>query len=591
MNVIRVFFSLRGICLLDRTQVVNKLNSMADLFDLESDNPFRSRSFRSGARALEGLTGDLLELVGGGELTSVKGIGESIAAVIADLVSTGTTGRLDELLRAIPEGVRGMLAIAGLGPKKIRVIWKEMGIEDIETLANACRQGRLADFKGFGAKSETKILEGIEYMESVSGKFLRAECEKVAEELLAYVAACPAVERVQLAGSYRRAKEVMKDLDLVVSTAEPAAVVEHICSWPQSDKVVARGKSKTSLRCSNGLGVDFRIVEEKQFPFAICHFTGSKEHNTEMRARAKKQGLKLNEYGLFRGEELTGCGSEEEIHRALGLDFIAAELRENCGEIELAADSSLPQLVEKDDIRGLVHLHTREEDGGSDGKAGLEEMAQAARARGFSYMGVTDHSKTASYAGGLSEERVVAQHRKIDRLNSSMKDFRIFKGIESDILPDGSLDYDEEVLKRFNFVIASLHSGFNQPIEKMTSRVLRAIDNPHTTMLGHVTTRLLLRRKEVALDMEKILSAASSAGVVVEINANPRRLDLDWRHGPRARQLGLLTSINPDAHTVEGIDDIRFGVGIARKAGFEAARVVNTLEADAFEEFIARRKA
>jgi len=572
---------------LDRTGVVKILNFMADLLDLESDNPFRSRSFRSGARALEGLSGDLSQLVEARELTSVKGIGESIAAVIADLLTTGSTGRLDELLEAIPEGVRDMLSIAGLGPKKIRVIWKEMGIEDIEVLAEACREGRLAGFKGFGAKSEAKILQGIDYMESVSGMFLRVECEKVAAELLDYVAGCTAVGRVEVAGSYRRAKEVMKDLDLVISTADPAAVVEHICSWPRSAEVVARGESKTSLRCPGGLGVDFRIVEDSQFPFALCHFTGSKEHNTEMRARAKKQGLKLNEYGLFRGDELAECGSEEEIHRALGLDFIAAELRENFGEIELAADSSLPELVEEADIRGLVHLHTDY----SDGEAGIEEMAEAARARGLSYMGVTDHSQSAFYAGGLKPDDVKRQHEEIDRLNASMKDFRIFKGIESDILADGSLDYEDEVLELFDFVIASLHSSFNQPLEEMTNRVLRAIANPYTTMLGHVTTRLLLRRDGVALDMEKILTAASADGVVVEVNANPRRLDLDWRHGPRARELGLLTSVNPDAHTVEGIGDIRFGVGIARKAGFEASRVVNTLDADSFGEFIGRRRA
>ena len=520
---------------MDRTGVVKILNFMADLLDLESDNPFRSRSFRSGARALEGLSGDLSQLVEARELTSVKGIGESIAAVIADLLTTGSTGRLDELLEAIPEGVRDMLSIAGLGPKKIRVIWKEMGIEDIEVLAEACREGRLASFKGFGAKSEAKILQGIDYMESVSGMFLRVECEKVAAELLDYVAGCTAVGRVEVAGSYRRAKEVMKDLDLVISTADPAAVVEHICSWPRSAEVVARGESKTSLRCPGGLGVDFRIVEDSQFPFALCHFTGSKEHNTEMRARAKKQGLKLNEYGLFRGDELAECGSEEEIHRALGLDFIAAELRENFGEIELAADSSLPELVEEADIRGLVHLHTDY----SDGEAGIEEMAEAARARGLSYMGVTDHSQSAFYAGGLKPDDVKRQHEEIDRLNASMKDFRIFKGIESDILADGSLDYEDEVLELFDFVIASLHSSFNQPLEEMTNRVLRAIANPYTTMLGHVTTRLLLRRDGVALDMEKILTAASADGVVVEVNANPRRLDLDWRHGPRARELGL----------------------------------------------------
>jgi DNA polymerase (family 10) len=560
---------------------------MADLLDLESDNPFRSRSFRSGARALEGLSGDLSSLVEKGELTSVKGVGDSIAEIIADLVNIGGTSRLDELLAVIPDGVRAMLGVPGLGPKKIRVIWKEMEIEDLEELAEACEEGRLASFKGFGSKTEEKILQGIDYLQSVSGMFLRVECERVAAQLLEYMKTCSAVKRVELAGSYRRAKEVMKDLDLVVSTADPAAVVEHICSWNSDAEIIARGESKTSLRCSNGLGVDFRMVEESQFPSALCHFTGSKEHNTALRALAKKQGLKLNEYGVFRGDELIECASEEDIHRVLGLDFIHPELRENFGEVEQAADSSLPELVEEKDIQGLVHLHTEY----SDGEASIEQMVEAARARGLSYMGVTDHSQSAFYAGGLKPADVKRQHEEIDRLNASLKDFRIFKGIESDILADGSLDYEDDVLELFDFVIASLHSSFNQPFEEMTERVLRAISNPYTTMIGHVTTRLLLRRDGVALDMERVLSAASEEGVVVEVNANPRRLDLDWRHGPRARELGLLTSINPDAHTVAGVADIRFGVGVARKAGFEAGRVVNTLDADSFGEFISKRRS
>ena len=281
---------------MDRTQVVKILNSMADLFDLESDNPFRSRSFRSGARALEGLSGDLSQLVEARELISVKGIGESIASVIVDLLTTGTTGRLDELRETIPEGVRDMLSIRGLGPKKIRVIWKEMGIEDIEALAQACRAGRLAVFKGFGAKSEAKILQGIEYRQSKAGMFLRVDCEQAAGELLAYLAGCEAVKRVELAGSWRRANGVMKDIDLVISTAEPAAVVEYICAWPEVSEIVARGESMTSLRCSNGLGVDFRIVEEPRFPFALCHFTGSKEHNAALRALAKTEMEKQRFY-------------------------------------------------------------------------------------------------------------------------------------------------------------------------------------------------------------------------------------------------------------------------------------------------------
>lgn len=571
---------------MDKAQIVRTLLSMADLMELASENPFRPRSFRSGARALEALADDLAAVIEARQLESLPGIGKTIAAEIESLWVEGTSSRLVELLEAVPAGVRDMLEVAGLGPKKIRALWHGLDLTSLEQLEKACRDGRVAELEGFGEKSAQKILDGIEYLRSVAGRFLIVEARHVAEPLLEYLRSCSAVGRAEVAGSYRRAKEVLKDLDLVACSDRPDLASAHFVAFERVVDVVARGGTKTSVRLDNGMAVDLRIVSAGEFAFALCHFTGSKEHNTAMRARARERGLKLNEYGLFRGDERIDCASEEEIHRALELAYIVPELRENLGEIELAAAGELPRLVEDGDLRGVIHLHTT----WSDGKASLREMVTEARARGYEYLGVTDHSQTAFYAGGLKPDDVRRQHEEIAALEAELDGFRIFKGIESDILPDGSLDYEDDVLERFDFVIGSLHASLGQAADEVTRRVVRAIENPFLTMLGHATGRLLLRRDGAALDMDRVLAAAAEHGVVVEINANPRRLDMDWRLGPRARQLGVLTSINPDAHHPGGYDDIRYGVGTARKAGFTAASVVNTLPADDFARFIARRR-
>ncbi len=561
---------------------------MADLLELESDNPFRPRSYRNAARALEGLGDDLGGLIASGKLAAVEGIGAKTAAQIVELRESGTSERLEELLEAVPEGVRDMLAVPGLGPKKVRALWKELDLDSLDALEAACKAGEVSKLSGFGKKTELTIIERIDYLRSAAERTLFAAAEGVVATILAHLGECPSVERVEVAGSFRRRKEVVRDLDFVASTDDAPAVADWFANAPYAREVVARGSTKTSILLEGGLAVDLRVVRDEQFATTLCHFTGSKEHNVAMRARAKERGLKLNEYGLFRDDdELIECADEAAIHAALDLEFIVPEMRENQGEIEQAAASELPHLVEDGDIRGVVHLHTT----WSDGKATLRQMVDAARERGYEYIGLADHSQTAFYAGGLKPADVARQHEEVDRLNDELAgEFRIFKGIESDLLPDGSLDYDDDVLEQFDFVIASLHASLGQPAAEITARVVRALENPYTTMLGHATGRLLLRREGAALDMEQVLVAAAENGVVVEINANPYRLDLDWRFGPRARELGLLTSVNPDAHVVEGIDDIRFGVGIARKAGFEAARVVNSFTADEFDAFLKNRR-
>lgn len=425
----------------------------------------------------------------------------------------------------------------------------------------------------------------------MEGRFLLAVGLAAAVPLKEHLKAGPAVKRVEIAGSLRRWKETIKDVDLVAAVKKPeeaVALMERFVRWEGVQEVIARGETKTSVRLEGGLQADLRVVAEEAFPFALQYFTGSKEHNTELRGLAKEKGLKLNEYGLFKvdSEERVPCRDEAAVYKALGLDFIPPELREAQGEIELARERKLPELVEFGDLRGVVHAHTS----ASDGVATLEEMAEAARAMGFEYLGITDHSQSAGYAGGLKEEAVLKQHREIDRLNARLKGFRIFKGIESDIRSDGSLDYPPEVLDRFDLVIASIHSGFNLPVEEQTARVIKAMEDPHTTFLAHPTGRLLLQRDGFALHMEKVLEAAGKLGVAVEINAHPLRLDLDWRWGGFARAHGVKTSINPDAHAVAGIEDMRYGAGIARKAGFTARQVVNTYSIKEFEKFIRARR-
>ncbi len=567
-------------------QVAARLEEMADLLEVQSENPFQPRAFRNAARTIEGLPEELEDVIAEGRLRDIPGIGESIAREITDLAASGASRRLRELRAAVPPGVLDMLKVPGLGPRKARALSKDLGIDSLGALKAACEKGVVAGLKGFGEKTQQKILDGIAYVSSVAGRFRVDEALPRARLLLEHLKRCPKVRRVELAGSLRRGKETVKDVDLVASSAEPDVVSDHFVRAPGVASVVLKGETKTSVRLSSGLAADLRVVTEGQFPAALQYFTGSKEHNTELRGIAKDLGLKLNEYGLFRGEDALPLKDEAAIYEALGLRYIEPELREGLGEIQLAREGRLPALLVRGDLKGMVHVHTD----WSDGAATLEEMVEAARTRGYEYIGITDHSPSAFYAGGLPPEKVRKQHAEIDRLNAKLRGFRVLKGIESDIRPDGSLDYDADTLDRFDFVIASVHSSFKLQEEAMTARVIRAMEDPHTTFLGHPTGRLLLARDGYAIDMDRVLCAAASLGVAVELNANPHRLDLDWRLGPRARELGVKTSINPDAHSTDGMDDVDLGVACARKAGFGKEHVVNALGAADFETFIRKRR-
>ncbi|HLU49640.1 MAG TPA: DNA polymerase/3'-5' exonuclease PolX, partial [Planctomycetota bacterium] len=547
-------------------QIVRALIETADLEEVVSDNPFRSRAFRAAARTIDAWSGDFARAVESGELTSIQGIGKGIADFVTEMWTTGASARHEELRELVPPGVRRMLDVPGLGPKKVRTLWRELKIESIDALKEACSEGRVAKLKGFGKKTAENILAGIGYLESVGGRYLLPEAEAVASQICEYLRSGPPIEKLEVAGSLRRRRETVRDLDVLAVTSDPQALSDHFIHFTEVETVIAQGDTKTSVRLVNGMAVDLRIVKRSQFPFALVYFTGSKEHNVRLRSRAKDRGLKLNEYGLFPDGSARSkrCADEKAIYRALDLDWIPPELREDLGEIEAAEQGAVPRLLEAREIQGIVHAHTT----WSDGKATLEDLARAVKAAGYSYLGISDHSQSAFYAGGLDPDRVRAQHEEIDRLSEELEGFRIFKGIESDIRADGSLDYSDDVLESFDFVIASLHSHFHLPEEEQTARVLRALESPYTTILGHATTRLLLRREGVELDLDRVLVRAAELGVAIEINANPYRLDIDWRYGPRARELGVYTSINPDAHSLPEIGYVRFGVDMARKAGW-----------------------
>ena len=561
---------------MDRKRISRLLDECGTLLALKGENPFRCNAYHNAARAVLQLEGDLQELAAKGQLPKVKGIGKTIAEKIAELLETGRLEFHDRLREEVPAGLIEMLGINGFGPKRIRQAYAELGIDTIDALREACIDGRLAELKGCGVKLTEKILEGIAFLDKTGKRVLYPVALELAQRLRDTLAGHPAVQRIEICGSLRRCRDTIKDIDLLVASDDPAPIMKRFVEHADVINVTGQGPTKSSILLENGTPADLRVVSRKQFPFALHYFTGSKDHNVAMRARAQDHDLKLNEYELAGPKRSVDCPEESDIFAALGLDYIVPELREDTGEIETAANHQLPELVELADITGCFHCHTNASDGG----ATLEEMVAAAKQSGLKYLGIADHSKTASYAGGLSVEAVREQQRKIDALNAKSKGFRIYKGIESDILADGSLDYDEETLASFDYVVASIHMPLNMDEATMTERVVRAIRHPRCTMLGHPTGRLLLKREAYPIDLERVLQEAAKHGTMIEINAHPVRLDLDWVFCKRAKSLGVRLVINPDAHATDGIADIRYGVATARRGWLEAKNVFNTLPAD-----------
>jgi DNA polymerase (family 10) len=571
---------------MDNKEIAQVLNEMALLLELAGENPFKVRAYSEGARIIEALDRPAAERVRNGTLSQIKGIGKTLTQQITQLLQDGTVPLYEELKKRFPEGVREMLRVPGLGPKKVKDLFEKLGIQSVGELEYACHENRLIALPGFGQKSQEKILKGIEQYKRFQGRFLFGEVYPLAGGIKENLEGHPSVRRVSVAGSLRRRMETVKDIDLVAAAEDAEGVMDFFIRLPQVAEVIAHGPTKSAVLLKSGIQADLRVVTPEQFPFALHHFTGSKAHHTALRGRAKDWGFKLNEYGLFRGERLVSCADEVEIYKQLGLDYIPPELREDLGEIEAAANHTLPVLVEEGDIQGAFHFHTFY----SDGTPTPAQWVEAAAAYGLKYLGISDHSQSAAYAGGLKVEELEKQRQEIAALNERQKKVRLFWGIESDILPDGSLDYPDEILARFDFVIASVHSRFNLTEEEMTARIIKALENPYTTILGHPTGRLLLAREPYPVDLGRVLEAAARNRVVIELNANPHRLDLDWRWMKKAKELRLKIAINPDAHHLDGLKDIAFGVGIARKGWLTKGEVLNTLKEKDIRSFLQGRK-
>ena len=559
---------------MNKKEVAEILEQIGTLLELKNENPFKVRAYYNAARALDGFAGDLETLVKKNRLHDIRGIGSGLSEKITELVTTGKLKYYEELKKSLPSGLLEMLNIPGVGPKKAKKLYKELGIKTIGDLERACKENRLVDLEGFGEKSQQKILEGIRFIRKHEAYHLYPEALETALVILEALKKEKTIQRINPAGSLRRKKEIIRDVDFVVSTKDPEAVVKRFTSLPGIETVQQKGETKASLLLKSGIQADLRVVSDKEFPYALHHFTGSKEHNIAMRARAQRMGYKMNEYGLFKEDRLIPCKDEEEIFKKLGLSYIPPEMREDTGEIEAAEKGKLPILVQSKDIRGVFHVHSTY----SDGTATLEEIAKEALKLGYTYLGLSDHSQSAKYAHGVEEERLKKQQKEINALNVKYKGkLLILKGSEVDVLPDGSLDYPEKILKTFDFVIASIHTHFTMSETEMTRRVIKALRNPHTTILGHPTGRLLLSREPFAIDLKQVIDAAKKLNKIIELNANPHRFDLDWRVCKLAKEKGVLLSINPDAHHSGSLSDTDFGVGIAQKGWLSPTDVFNTL--------------
>jgi DNA polymerase (family 10) len=570
---------------METARIAQIIDEMGTLLELRGENPFRVRAYHTAAQALVNLPGDLPEMIAGGSLKEVPGIGDTMYSKIVQLATTGHLPSYDELRRSTPPGLVALLRIPGLGPKKIKALHETLKIESMADLRAAGESGLIAKLKGFGAKTEAKILEGIAFVEKAGERILQSDALRLVAPILAAVRAHPQVIRAEVCGSLRRRAETIGDLDVLFSSQNAPAVLETFVKLPQVATVLAHGPTKASVRLADGVQCDLRGVEDAQYPFALHYFTGSKAHNIAIRKRALARGLSLNEYALTGADGPVACETEADLFGALELAEIPPELREDHGEIEAAAAGSLPSLVEFADLTGTFHCHSDWSDGG----ATLAEMAAAAQARGMKYLGIADHSRSAAYAGGLSIERVRDQWAAIDALNKTFRGkFHLFKGTECDILADGSLDYPDELLDGFDYVVASVHSNFNLTREVMTRRLVQAVSNPRVTMLGHPTGRLLLARDGYDLDLDAVIDAAAAAGTMIEINANPHRLDLDALHCRRARQKGVMIVINPDAHSVGGLDDLEYGVSVARRGWLCKDDVWNTGSYNAMVDRIAQ---
>lgn len=570
---------------MDNNAVSQALEEIAMLLELKGENPFKARAYSTAARTVRSLEEEVEALAKAGRLKGIPGIGDSIREKVTELVTKGKLVYLEELRTAFPRGLLSMLEIEGLGPKKVKMLWDQLGIQGIEDLKKACAEGKIAGIKGFGEKTQKKIQESIDALSRTKSRFLLVDARAQANELAEKLRKLPEALRVEIAGSTRRGRESVKDVDLLVSSEKPQVIMDATVTL--APEVIAHGPTKTSVRLANGLQVDVRVVKPIEFGAAWAYFTGSKEFNIVLRGRALDLGYSLNEYALtpIAGGDTVSCPTEDAVFEKLGLQWVPPEMRENAGEIQLAAEKKLPRLIEREDLKGVLHVHTTQ----SDGANTLEQMVQAAIDRGFEFVGISDHSKAAFYANGLDEERLAKQAESIAKLQAKVgKKIKIFHGIEADILPEGGVDLDLKALEKLDFVIASIHSQFNMEKDKMTKRVLSALEHPCVRVFGHPTARQILGREGAQFDWEAVFEQAKKHDVAIEVNGQPARLDCDWVHVRRARSKGLKLIINPDAHATDEYVYADYATTEARRGWATKEDVWNTLPAKKFaEEFLA----
>ena len=587
---------------MENIEIAGILGELGHLLEIQGSNPFRIRAYRNASRTVRGLTRPLSAMVEAGEdLTALDAIGKEMAAHILELVQTGALARLAEVSAEVPRSLVQLVKLDGVGPKKAKKLWESLGVTTIDELEVALKAGRVESLEGFGAISVAKILTSIEDLRRYSGRFLISKVDDLVEPLLAHMREAPDVERIEVAGSYRRRKETIGDVDLLVQAELPApAVMEHFTAFGSVERVVSAGDTRGSVVLRSGLEVDLRVIPDRSFGAALHYFTGSKEHNIAVRQIAQRQGLRVNEWGVFRvpegvdpddvgkedGERVAG-ETESSVFEVLGMGWVPPVLRENRGEVKAALDDSLPDLVTLEDIQGDLHMHST----WSDGKASVEEMARACEARGYRYLAMSDHSPALAMVGGITPERAVDQWEEIAQVQEGLDGITIFKSLEVDILRDGSLDMTDEVLETLDLVLVSVHSLMEMDRVLMTDRVIAAIQHPQVDILAHPTGRLLARREPFQLEMEEVLQAARDLDVAVEINANPNRLDLSDVHAHRAKELGVKVCISTDAHSVQRLDHMSYGVDQARRAWLNKGDVLNTMTQPQFREWLERREA
>jgi DNA polymerase (family 10) len=548
-------------------------DELADLLEIEEANPFRVRAYRNAARTVRGLGRELGDMVAQGEdLTELPGIGKDLAAKIAEILKTGTAAALKKLHKEVPASLEALLKIPGLGPKRVKALYQELNIKTLKQLEKAARAGKLRELEGFGAKTETRVLEAIGAHRTEEKRFLYHTARQYAEAMAAYLRQCQGVGEVVVAGSYRRGKDTVGDLDILATAAKSGAVMDRFVAYDEVAEVVSKGTTRATVILHCGLQVDLRVVEPQSLGAALHYFTGSKAHNIQVRRLGQQRGLKINEYGVFKGNRRVAGDTEASVFKAVGLPFIPPELREDRGEIEAARAKHLPRLVELGDLRGDLHIHTRETDGHADMKA----MALAAKGYGLQYIAVTDHSQHLTVARGLDPKRLEAQLAEIERLNDELKGITLLKGIEVDILEDGRLDLPDSVLAKLDLVIGAVHSQFRLPAKKQTERILRAMDHKYFSILAHPSGRLLQEREAYAVDMGRIVEHAKARGCFLELNAQPMRLDLTDTYCQMARELGVMLSINSDSHSEQGFENLALGINQARRGWLSADDVLNT---------------